>query len=206
MDGDDHDGRIEGEAEVRRELGPVRQIGAQRRVEAGRPDDVDARGILAQRHDPSGVLLVAHEVEVTQLRDRVAQGIVEGPRVCSPRCRWMSGTRSRVAASAAAVVSSRSPASSSASGGSARSSAPMRSSVAEAWLAAAAVGVPPRPSSQRRDEVIGLEAIGPDAIDRVAVPVGEVHPADDQPQLEVRVGADGCGRRSAGCPSPGVRS
>ena len=68
---------------------------------------------------------LADEVEVGELRDRVAQRRRRTrPSVCSPPWRWAIGTRSSVAASAAAAVSNRSPTSTSASGRASRRWAP----------------------------------------------------------------------------------
>ncbi len=194
MDGHDHDWRIQREAEVARRGLARREVVAGRGVQPGRADDVDAGRVLAHRDDPPSVFLVADEVEVAELGDRVAQRIVERPErllaaveVDDRDAFQGRGERGRGRLEAVADEQER-----------IRRRLPECGTHGLQRRGRLVCGRRVRRGvvvTEPGQDDVRLEAVRPNVVDRVAVPRRQVHATDQQPQLQVRVGADRRGRR-----------
>ena len=145
------------------------------------------------------MLLVADQMEVGQLGDRVPEGVVEGAAVCSPPWRWTIGVPARVAARAAAIVSKRSPTSTSAAG--------RVSTIAAAVIARALLGLDRDRGfavvGQPRQRAVDDEAVPGDVVQRPSVAPGRCVPPTSSTSRVPGVRTERRSRRSAGCPSPG---
>ncbi len=205
MDGHEDDRRIEGETEEAGEVGPGREVVADRGVQSRRPDDVDAGRVLAHRDHPLGVLVVADEVEVAELGDGVAKRVVEGTERLLAAVEMddrnaLQGRRERGCGRLEPVPDQQQRI---------RRRPPQRGpdrferrgGLGSGWRVLGRVVV----AGPRQDDV-GFEAIRPDVVDRVAV---SSETGASRRRAAAARGRDAPGSRrpsSAGSPSPGGRS